>query len=392
VGELEMDFLHNGMPRPVRKAIWPEPTFHSEQPDDSVNFKDMLHSILAAPNVCSKEWVIRQYDHEVQAGSVLKPLVGIHNDGPGDACITRPRLDSDRAIVLSNGLNPKYGFLDPYWMAASAIDEAVRNIIAVGGRLDRTALLDNFCWGNTEKPDRLGSLVRAATACYDIAKIYETPFISGKDSLNNEFQTETGESISIPPTLLISAISIMDDATKAVSMDLKKAGNFIYTLGVTRDEMGGSHYYDFLNIKSGDVPKVNAQSAKKLYKRLNESINLNLVRACHDCSEGGIAVALAEMAFAGGFGVKVGLNDIPFDGEYKRNDILLFSESNSRFLVEVEPASQTRFEHLFNNVPCQRIGTVTDDKNVRIYGLEKQLLIDERITELRKSWQKTLGW
>ncbi|NIA29257.1 MAG: phosphoribosylformylglycinamidine synthase, partial [Actinobacteria bacterium] len=222
VGELGMDFLHGGMPRIIRKAVWKAPQVEKSVFDDPGDLTPFLHKILSAPNVCSKEWVIRQYDHEVQAGSVLKPLVGEATDGPGDASITRPRLNSYRAVVLSNGLNPKYGLIDPYWMAASAIDEAIRNVIAVGGSLEETALLDNFCWGNTDKPDRLGSLVRAARACYDMAQVFGTPFISGKDSLNNEFKTEDGESIAIPPTLLISAISIMGDARKAVSMDLKQ--------------------------------------------------------------------------------------------------------------------------------------------------------------------------
>ena len=189
-------------------------------------------AILGSWNVCSKEWVIRQYDHEVQGGSVLKPLVGKNNDGPGDAAIIRPVLDSEMGVIVANGINPKYGDIDPYWMAASAIDEALRQIIAVGGNLKKVALLDNFCWGNTDRPEMLGALVRAAQACYDMAIVYETPFISGKDSLNNEFEFE-GKIISIPHTLLISAIGVMEDVSRAVSMDFKQAGDLIYIVGTT---------------------------------------------------------------------------------------------------------------------------------------------------------------
>ena len=230
VGDLDMEFLHKGLPQLEREALWqptknPEPDF--AQPED---LTDDLKKILGAWNVCSKEWVIRQYDHEVQGTSVLKPLVGANNDGPGDAAIIRPLADSKKGLIVSNGINPKYGDIDTYWMAASAIDEALRQIIAVGGTLDEVALLDNFCWGNPEKPDRLGALVRAAEACYDIASVYGTPFVSGKDSLYNEYETGK-DTICIPHTLLISAMGVMDDIDKAVTMDCKEAGNLIYIVG-----------------------------------------------------------------------------------------------------------------------------------------------------------------
>ena len=350
-----------------------------------------MHKILAAPNVASKEWVIRQYDHEVQAGSALKPLVGVDNDGPGDASITRPRLDSYKAVILSNGLNPKYGLIDPYWMAASSIDEALRNIIAVGGDLNETAILDNFCWGNLDKPDRFGGLMRAAQACYDVAKVFETPFISGKDSLNNEYQTESGESIAIPPTLLISAISVMEDARKAVSMDLKNAGNILYVIGTTKEEMGGSHYFDVNGWQSGNVPQVDAPQAKKTFIALSQTTNKGLVRACHDCSEGGIGVAVAEMAFAGGLGVEISLATVPSWGEL-RDDFLLFSESNSRFIVEVTPENAAAFEETLNGIAFAAVGKVVDNSWLRISSKSGKEIIKENIAELKKSWQKTFGW
>ena len=228
VGDLDMDFLHNGLPRHTKKAVW-DPPQHPEPALGQVNSTQLTENlcrILASPNVASKEWVIRQYDHEVQGGLVLKPLVGRENDGPGDACITTPVLGSPKGVIVANGINPKYGDIDPYDSAAAAIDEALRNIIAVGGNLEQTALLDNFSWGNPDKHDRLGGLVRSARACYDIAVAYGTPFISGKDSLYNEYRdTTTGEQLAIPPTLLISAVCVMPDVGKAVSMDVKSPGN-----------------------------------------------------------------------------------------------------------------------------------------------------------------------
>lgn len=392
VGELGMDFLHDGMPRIVRKAVWKAPQVEKSIFDEPGDLTPFLHKILSAPNVCSKEWVIRQYDHEVQAGSVLKPLVGEATDGPGDASITRPRLESYKAVVLSNGLNPKYGLIDPYWMAASAIDEAIRNVIAVGGSLEETALLDNFCWGNTDKPDRLGSLVRAAQACYDMAQVFGTPFISGKDSLNNEFQTEDGESIAIPPTLLISAISVMEDARKAISMDLKQPGNLLYIIGLTKNEMGGSHYLEIQKASDPVVPTVDAESALRIFTAVSEVTSIGLVRACHDCSEGGIGVAIAEMAFAGGYGAEISLQKIPKTNDVTRNDISLFSESNSRFIVEVSADAKIAFEEKMENVPFAAIGRVTDDKNLMILGLDEKIIIKEDIAKLKESWQKTLRW
>ncbi|MFQ6093127.1 MAG: phosphoribosylformylglycinamidine synthase subunit PurL, partial [bacterium] len=242
VADLDMEFLHHGLPRPHRRASWKKPTYPEPDFEDPDDLTPYLKQILSSWNVCSKEWVIRQYDHEVQGGSVLKPLQGAGNDGPGDACVFRPLLSSERGVIVSNGINPKYGDIDPYHMAASAIDEALRGIVAVGGDLGQVALLDNFCWGNTDDPEKLGALVRAAQACYDMAKGYGTPFISGKDSLNNEFSL--GEKrISIPHTLLISAMGIIEDVSGAVSMDAKSVGNVVYVVGTTWPEMGGSHYY-----------------------------------------------------------------------------------------------------------------------------------------------------
>lgn len=391
VGDLTMAFLHDGLPRLTRQATWESPAVPEPQfPEPSALTAD-LKKILGSWNVCSKEWVIRQYDHEVQGSSVLKPLVGVENDGPSDAAIIRPVLTSNRGLIIANGCNPKYGLIDPYWMAASAIDEAIRQIIAVGGNLQQIALLDNFCWGNTDKPDRLGGLVRAAQACYDIARIYGTPFISGKDSLNNEYQV--GDiSIAIPPTLLISAIGILADITRAVSMDVKQPHDLIYILGDTRDELGGSHYYEAHGFQGRNVPVVDAQAGKKLMNALSQAMQQGLVKSCHDCSEGGLAVAAAEMAFAGGFGMTLDLRQVPSSDHLVRNDKILFSESNSRFLVEVAPEQQDAFEKMLLGQPCGLIGKTTAARNFQVIGLQGQLVVNATIDELKEAWQMTLRW
>lgn len=391
VCDLEMQFLHKGRPKLELEAEWHKPEFTEPDIQPKTGYNTALLKILGAWNVCSKEWVIRQYDHEVQGSSVLKPLVGTANDGPGDAAIIQPVLGSPKGLVISNGISPRYGELDPYWMAASAIDEALRQIIATGGNLSRAALLDNFCWGSVKNSESLGALVRAAQACADMALAYGTPFISGKDSLNNEYEHE-GQRISIPPTLLISAMAVMEDSSKAISMDFKKAGNLIYILGMTHNELGGSEYYALEGYSGGHVPRVDAAKARKLMDSLSSASDNSLVAACHDLSEGGLAVALAEMAFAGGLGAAVTLEKIPASADARRDDILLFSQSNSRFLVEVEPEMKDAFEGQLASNDFSLIGKVTEQDAVEITGLKGSQVITLNITDLKDAWQKPLRW
>ncbi len=391
VCDLDMEFLHEGLPQVNREAVWERPR-HVE-PDFAcpVDSGEALLQILGSWNVCSKEWVIRQYDHEVQGGSVLKPLVGKDNDGPGDAAIIRPVLDSEMGVVVSNGINPEYGKIDPYWMAASAIDETLRQIIAVGGSLHKVALLDNFCWGDTSRPEMLGALVRASQACYDMAIVYQTPFISGKDSLNNEFEFE-GKTVSIPHTLLISAISVMEDVNRAISMDFKQAGDLIYIVGMTHNELGGSEYFRTRGFIGNSVPEVNPQRGKELMDSLSAATEKSLVRACHDCSEGGIGVAVAEMAFAGGLGAAIYLKSVPLGEPIDRDDFILFSESNTRFLVEVTPENKEEFEEIMRDTNFAPIGQVTDSELLEVYGVDGGKVISASIGELKEAWQKPLRW
>ncbi len=391
VCDLDMEFLHKGRPQVEREAVWQQPRYPEPDFTPPPDLGEALLQILGSWNVCSREWVIRQYDHEVQGGSILKPLVGKDNDGPGDAAIIRPILDSEKGVIVANGINPKYGEIDPYWMAASAIDEALRQIVAVGGSLRQVALLDNFSWGNTSQPDMLGALIRAARACYDMAITYETPFISGKDSLNNEFEFE-GKTISIPHTLLISAISVMDDVNRAVSMDFKGAGGLIYIVGTTQCELGGSEYFRARGFIGNSVPKVNPKRARALMDSLSATTEKGLVRACHDCSEGGIGVAIAEMAFAGGLGAAIHLKSVPLGEPVNRDDFILFSESNSRFLVEVAPESKDEFEHIMRDISLAAIGQVTDSSVLEIYGRGGDRIMTKSLGELKEAWQKPIRW
>jgi phosphoribosylformylglycinamidine synthase len=392
VADLDMHFLHNGRPPVIRQATCPVPsqptsTDHGRRTTDH---KDSLLKILSSWNVCSKEWIIRQYDHEVQGGSVLKPLVGVHDDGPGDAAVITPVLGSWAGLAIGCGINPRYGDLDPYWMAASAIDEAVRNVVAVGADPARIALLDNFCWGNTERPEVLGSLVRAAEACRDVALAYGMPFISGKDSLNNEYHSE-GRHILIPPTLLISALGRVPDVRRCVTMDLKEPGNQLFLIGVTKDEMGGSHYHLVHGIAAGSPPRVDLAMAPQIFRNLHKAIQLGLVRACHDLSEGGLTVAVVEMAFAGGVGAELtGLRQGPMS---VADDVLLFSESNTRFVVEVTPANVPAFQECMGSeVPLALIGQTCREPHLRIAGVKGEWLIEAPLAELKETWQRPLRW
>jgi phosphoribosylformylglycinamidine synthase len=356
-------------------------------------------SLLGHWDVCSKEWIVRQYDHEVQARTVIKPLVGDCDDGPGDASVVLPVRGSTRGLAVGCGINPRYGKIDPYAMAGCVIDEAVRNCTAVGADPSRIAILDNFCWGNTERPETLGSLVRAAQACRHVSLAYRTPFISGKDSLNNEY-THEGRSLAIPPTLLISAIGIVPDVRATVTMDLKEPGNVLYLLGITRRELGGSLWAEISGQAGGSVPTVDLERAPGLFRALHEVIRLGLIRSCHDLSEGGLAVAMAEMALAGGAGAAVSLNRVPHEDDAADPFVLLFSESPTRFLLEVAPEDGPRVEERLGAWPLGRLGAVGPRRGaaadrpprVTIEAPDGSIVVDAPLDALKEVWQRPLRW
>ena len=397
VAYLEMDFLHDGVPQMQLHAKWqpriyPEPDF-PEPADMGQALKDMLGRL----NICSKEAVVRQYDHEVQGGSVVKPLVGVCNDGPSDAAVIRPILTSFEGVVVANGICPRYGDIDTYHMAACAIDEAIRNAIAVGGSLEFMAGLDNFCWCDpvqSEKtPDgeyKLAQLVRANKALYDYTRAFGVPCISGKDSMKNDYHIGNVK-ISIPPTLLFSTMGKIEDVRKAVTLDAKRPGDLVYILGETYHELGGSEWYAMHGFTGNQVPKVNAQKAKALYDALSRAMNAGLVASCHDCSDGGAGVAIAETAFAGGLGMLIHIALFPSSG-IDRNDTLLFSESQSRFVVTISPAAKKSFEAMMKGIAMSQVGEVLAEGLLKIDGIDGERIIEEDINELKAVWQRPLNF
>lgn len=381
VAHLDIEFLFNP-PRAIRGTLWKRPSYQEPRLDEPADLTEVLLTLLSSPNVASKESVIRSYDHEVQGNTVLKPLQG-RTGGPNDAAVLKPLANSWKGVAIACGIRPNYGKIDTYWMAASAMDEAIRNATAVGGR--RIALLDNFVWGNPEKADRVGSLLRACQACYRYAKAFGTPFVSGKDSLYNE--SPLGP---VTPTLLITAIGLVPDVRKSVSVDTKKPGDLIYVVGRTYHELGGSEYYGSKGLIGRSVPRVRVGQAKKAMKSITRAIDAGYVRACHDVSEGGIAVAAAEMAIGGGWGMDLFLRRVPAH-RVERNDYVAFSESNSRFLVEVPETHAQDFEDLMRRTVHAPIGRVKTDKSFSVYGLDGDLVIDTDVGLIRYAWKKAFG-
>ncbi len=393
VGRLSMALLHEGIPTPTRDAHWATPAAKAAAPKGIEGVGAQLKAVLAHPNVASKHWIVRQYDHEVQGSSVVKPSAGPHADGPSDAAVIRPKLRSSRGIALSNGLATAFGDHDPYWMTLAAIDEAMRNAVCVGAAPDRIAILDNFCWANCAKPENLGALVRAAEACYDGAKAFRTPFISGKDSLNNEFKTESGQTIAIPPTLLISAIGIVNDVNRCVTMDAKSAGHVLLQVGLTTPQMGASHWQLVTGIGGGTLPRVDLNTAPAQLAAVARLIDLGLVRAAHDCSEGGLLVAAAEMAFAGRLGLDLNLAGVP------RRDTLdttaaCFAETPTRILIEISPEKLDAVARELSSafVPFGQVGVFSEDRRVRVTDIEGRTVAEETIEDLYQAWHAPLDW
>ncbi|QOD38294.1 phosphoribosylformylglycinamidine synthase subunit PurL [Candidatus Wolbachia massiliensis] len=341
-----------------------------------------LKEMLSRPNICSKEFIVVQYDHEVQGSSVLKPLQG-KGRVCSEAIVSRPVLSSSKGVVKSQGFGSSYGEIDTYHIAACAIDTAIRNYVAAGGNINHLALLDNFCWCDAYNPERLWQLKRTAEACYDFATTFKTPFISGKDSMFNDFKgyDKNGEKvmISAPPSLLISAIGIIENVENAVSLDVKMPGDLIYVLGTTYGELGRSEYQLYSGIGNNNVPKVDAKSARELYERYNLAIKDGIIASAIAPNLGGLIIALAKSLIAGDLGAEIDLSLVPI-GETQNadiiNKIIMFSESQSRILVTIAPQNQKKFEELFKGLAFSRIGKVTEKKVLNIKDVLKVDLKD----------------
>ena len=391
VGDLSTAFLNDGIPRMELQAEWSPPVEqngvrplsaigHTVREGSDPILPDLtadLLALLARPGTRSSEDIVRRYDTEVQGGTVVKPFVGPGGFGPGDAAVIAPqdtfRAGSKQGVALSVGMNVALGKIDPYAMAWAAVDEAIRNCVAVGADPDRIAILDNFCWGNPRLPDRLGSLVRCCEGCYDAAIAYGTPFVSGKDSLNNEFLGADGKKHAIPGTLVISAMGIVPDVTKSVTSDFKKAGNLIYVVGVTRDELPGT----VLAIPTNTLV---------VYRALHKAIARGLVQAAHDCSDGGLLAAIAEMALGGNLGVAAALELAPSNVASLSPHALAYSESLGRLVVEVAPESKDAFRATMNGSPFELIGNVTNGSRLKFtaYG---QKVADVTLTQLTDAFR-----
>ena len=385
--DIGMKFLHDGRPvehQKGKKVIreHAEPSAASR----NVPLGRAFLSLLSRPNIASTAFISRQYDHEVQANSVTKPLQG-RGQVSADAGVLKPMPDSEKGVALSHGYLPWYSDIDTYAMAAASIDTAVRNAVAAGADTNYLAILDNFCWSTSNPAERVYELERAAKAVYDIAVAYGAPYISGKDSMFNDFRgyTVRGEKIHVaaPPTLLISAIGVMNDASKAMTLDFKMTGDLVYLLGETNDELGASEYFSMLGSVGNIVPQVDAKKNLRVYKTLSKAIRAGLVASATPVGRGGLGVALAKAAIGGQLGATLGLKKLP--GKAKRADSILFSESQGRIVVSVRPLAVAEFEKLARGISCTYLGFVAGE-TLEIELPQKDISI--KVSKLTEAYRK----
>jgi phosphoribosylformylglycinamidine synthase len=402
---VDMDLLTSGFPQWEFDAHWQsaenrglfEPVLN-----EPLDYHTLLLNMLCRPNVCSKEWITRQYDHEVQGTSIIKPLVGVGRDVNSDAGVIRPILGSQKGLAFSQALLPLYSAIDAYHMTSCTIDEAVRRLIAVGADFDHIGGVDNFCWPNIQfdprhNPDgkfKAAQLVRSCRALRDACLAYEIPLLSGKDSMyvDGHLPGAYGEThkISALETLQFSAISVVKDITKCVTMDSKMPNDLVYILGLTQNELGGSEYYHHLGYVGLNVPQVSPDTFISLYKALNDAIDKELVASAHGIYSGGIGIHLALVAMGGNLGMDVDLSLVPVD-RVDRNDHILFSESPGRFIVTIAPENRKLFEKIFNGLDCACIGTVTGTSALTVKGIDNRTILTVPVADLKSSWKKPFG-
>ncbi len=387
VALLDIEFMHKGLPQLHLQAKWKAPHFDEPELDGRDAAADLI-AMMGRLNICSDEYKARQYDHEVKGLSVVKPFVGKGRDVQGDATVTMVEPLSKEGVILSSAILPRYSDIDTYAMAASCVDLGIRRVIAVGGKLDKVAGLDNFCWPDpvqSEKtPDgeyKLAQLVRANQALSDYTQAFTVPLISGKDSMKND-STRGGRKISIPPSLLFSVIAKMDDVSKSVTIDAKKAGDLVYVIGMTRPELGGSEYFAMLNATGNKVPQVDAAEAIRIYRAVGAATEAELVNSLHTPAFGGLGVGFAKVAMSGRLGMKLDLDAIPAEN---CSDIeKLFSESNSRFIATVSPENAAAFEKALEGVVFAKVGAVTAEETLSWQGGTVP------VAELLASYKETL--
>ena len=403
---VDLDLLTSGFPQWEFDAQWISPESRGlfepvlKTPSD---YNRLILDILSRPNICSKEWVIRQYDHEVQGTSVIKPLVGVDRDIPSDAAVIRPVLNSTRGLVFSQALIPQYSAIDAYHMTACVIDEAVRRLVAVGGNPEHLGGVDNFCWPNIgyhpkDNPDgrfKAAQLVRSCMALKDLCLAYKIPLLSGKDSMYVDGHLKGAydetHKVSSIGTLQFSGTSVMDDITQCVTMDAKRPGDLVYVLGETKSELGASEYYEHFGYVGLHVPKVDPEAFMAVYRALASAVSKELVSLIHGVYRGGLAVHLALSAMAGNLGMAVDLSRVPAPDDARADDILLFSESAGRFIVSVAPENQSAFEALFDRMPLGLVGVVTQTPELVINSTNSRELARLNVPDMKNAWKKPFG-
>ena len=390
VGYIDIEFLHDGCPTMKLNAKWKPPVWEEPIVEELAkrDLKSDMLELISRLNLCSNEYKARQYDHEVKGLSVVKPFIGVNRDVNNEATISMPEPLSNEGIVLASAILPSYSDIDTYHMMASAIDLAVRRTISVGGDLYHIGSLDNFCWPDpvqSEKtPDgeyKCAQLVRAHQALYKYTKAFKVPLISGKDSMKND-STKGGKKISIPPTVLFSTISRIMDISKSVTFEPKFASDAVYIIGDTKAELGASEYFSMLGYTGNNVPKVDIESAYKIYQLIHETTDEELARSIYAPGIGGLAAAFTKMSMAGDLGLDIDLNKLPTDTAISDLE-KIFSESSSRFVVTVAPEKTAEFENKFKDVVCAKIGKVIEEKVIKLAGIAvpvDQLVVNYKST------------
>ena len=383
--EMDMDFytggpVYDSCQRPYKivskTSVLVDPVFKIP------NLNDILKKLLSSPNIASKEWVIRQYDHEVRGNTVIKPLQGkLGFESHGDATVLKPLENSFRGLAVTADVNPRFMERDPYWGACSAVDETCRNLVSVGAKPD--ALLDCLNFGNPEKPERMGEFYEACRGLGEMARGLHLPFMSGNVSFYNEsFKT------AVPPTPEIMGIGIVEDIRKCVTSDFKKHGNPVFLVGKkTEKETGGSEYYKIMNVDGGIVPRTDIKILNNCIKSILEAVSKGFISACHDTSEGGLGVCLSEMCIGGDIGVNI---DIANVGTGLRSDFKLFSESNTRWVVEVKKTCRKDFEKLLKTRKTSFVYLGEVKNNILVIKDNKKKIIDLNVDILRDQWSKTI--
>lgn len=387
VCELDNSKLHEAPTKHLTSVFNASPAETGVALDDS-DLADDLKTIFGDFAIVSREPIIREYDHEVQGNTVLKPLAGASADAPQDASVID--IDnSDKLMSLALAILPEWGKTDPFAMGTGTVDETVRQLVLAGTNPEKIALLDNFCMGNPECPTELGRIVECAKGIREAALAYGAPYVSGKDSFYNYFETEDGP-VNIPVTFLCSGFGVVEDAAHVHGSSLRRNNSVIFLVGNTEDEMGGSVYARVRGVANCKVPQTDCAANYAIYKQYyDKALTKGLVLSAHDISEGGLAVAAAEMAFSGKGGLCLDLDKLPTESGWSNKVVPCFSESTGRFLVEVDEDLAAEFAAAMEGCPCARIGTATADGKLTLTaGGESVLSAD--IADLKRIWKHGL--